>query len=103
MKPVPRGVFDDAEYPDSLEHPLFRLKARCLGGWHKVVVGEAFRWSDELVRLSATEETWAEQWEEWTGVTSKSHGFPVRRRAWCPTCRREQWMVPLGVGEADDE
>lgn len=98
MKPVPSSVFDDNTYPDVLEYPLYRLEATCLSHWGRVVVGEPFRWVDENIRLSPTQETTFERWEEWRLFNRFASGWPRFVRLYCKVCGRRTRLVPKGAG-----
>lgn len=96
MKPVPESVAL-GEYPDTTEHPLYRLTARCLVGWHELTVGESFRFSDENIRLSPQLDTTYEQWVEWGMTNVVRFGFPRVVVLYCPVCKRDCRMAPKGA------
>ena len=97
VAPVPRSVFEDNEYPDVLEHPLRRLTATCLGGWHELEVGSTFRFSDENIQLHPQLDTSYTQWMEWAIANKTRHGFTKRLELFCTPCNRTRWMAPKGA------
>lgn len=98
MKPVPRRVAE-GEYPDTIQHPLLRLRANCLAGWHKVIVGTPFRFSDENINLNNAKSVTYEQWDRWTFENKVGWGFKRKVKLFCVKCNKVTDHIPIGVVE----
>lgn len=96
MNPVPQPQVE-GEYPDTQQFPLRRLRATCLSHWGEVVVGEPFRWSNENIRLSPTQETSFDQWFEWERMNILAFGFPKAVWLHCKVCQRRTRHTPKGL------
>ena len=96
IAPVPREVAE-GEFPDTAQHPLRRLTATCLGGWHEVEVGSRFRFSDENIQLTPEIDTSYSQWMEWSLANRLRHGFTRTVWLFCPPCNRTRKMAPKGA------
>lgn len=96
VKPVPKSVWLAGDYPDETEYPVRRLTATCLDGWHDVIVGSAFRWSDENIQLSPTQDTSYEEWDRVRFKNRMSVGFKHKYRLFCKPCGKVTAHIPKG-------
>lgn len=97
---TPKAVYETSEYPDVLEHPLYRLEATCLKHWGNVVVGESFRWDDENIRLTPTQETSFNEWDRKRSANRLAQGFPYTWMLPCEVCGKRTRHTPEGKTHA---
>jgi len=95
--PVPEPVAEHGTYPNIMEHPLHRLTATCLKHWGDVVVGEPFRWSNESVRLSPTQDTSFDEWVRLAKFNRLAPGWPKTFRLFCKICGGLSRHAPKGL------
>lgn len=95
---IPEEVVEDGRWVGWMPE-LVVLKATCLAGWHDCPVGEPFRWRDESVRLSATQEVSYNTWRRF------HHKFSRTWMLRCPKCGKDTRHAAAGhmtVNEAKE-